>query len=115
MNIVYLRNVPYDRNNHLTERPTRIVSASIVYKSRIWAGRRHCDLIQQIVADLNVNPDGRPTDSDGDIIIVTQDMQGFLCDTGLHTARIPALSICLRYGQLPRDFKHKILLSEYLW
>jgi len=77
------------------------VAAAILHNGRIWTGRRHAELISQIIQEY---PDDH----------VYHDEQGFWTDDDRFVMRTAAAAIAVRYGQLPKDF-NKTLLSEYLW
>jgi len=111
-NIVYVRNVEYVSPEGTY--PERIMSASILWRGRLYAGVRHGFLIQQIVEDYVVDVESC-VDADGKRVYITLDQQGFLMDDGRHVMRKAARHIAMKNGQIPKDFGDKTLLSEHLW
>ncbi|UCG94500.1 MAG: hypothetical protein JSW13_01710 [Candidatus Aerophobus sp.] len=99
--IVYLRGVDYKAPEG-TE-PTKIVAAAVLQDGKVWAGRRHFELIWQI------------KDDGGEY--VSQDQQGFWTDDGRFVRRVAAMGIARESGQVVKGetINPRELFSEDLW
>ena len=67
-------------------RSTRIVAAAILQNGRVWTGRRHFELIQQVKEDGGER--------------VSQDQQGFWTDDDRFVMRTAALTVAIMHGQI---------------
>lgn len=112
--IPVIRNQEYIRPE--TREPGKLIAASVLFKGKLWTAKRHHICRDNMIEDLKAgeNEDGLPIDSEGDVIYMSQDSQGFLTENGYHVRRIPASAIAQSEGQIPIEFD-KILTSEDLW
>jgi len=79
-----------------------ISKAAIKYEDKIWIGKRHGEIIQQMVVD---GFDKR----------ITQAMQGFITEDGQFLSRKDAYYRAIECGQIKDDNKTPLLLSEMLY
>ena len=80
----------------------RIAQAAILQNGRIFTGRRHCEIIRDIVRELEIPH--------------VNGAQGFTTDTGVFVDREEAARIALACGQIKElTFSTKRLFSEELW
>ena len=78
-----------------------ITAAAIKRNDKIYTGRRHAQIIQDMVADGCKTP-------------IRGDEQGFVDDAGEFFNRFQARARAKRSGQIPWEFRRE-LLSEDLW
>lgn len=79
-----------------------ITDAAIKRDGKIYTGRRHCEIIEDMVLNHDCE------------IPIKVDEQGFIDDKGEFYSRFKALQLAKRSGQIPLEFNKK-LLSEDLW
>ena len=79
------------------------MAAAILQDGEVWTGRRHHEIIHEIVDITGVKP-------------VTGE-QGFWTDDGWFVRRVPALHIAAEHGQvvLGETMHKRELFSEDLW
>lgn len=78
----------------------RIVLAAINHGGKVWTGRRHAQIMNEI------------WDAEG-FSKIRQEEQGFVTDDGIFVNRFEAGAIAFRAGQIGR--RKENLLSEDLW
>jgi len=77
-----------------------IVSAAINHGGKIWTGKRHSEIMQNIWDQETYAP-------------IPQEEQGFMTDSGKFVNRFQAGAIAFRSGQT--KIRKENLLSEHLW
>ena len=99
--MIELRNIVYNAPQGKS-RPTSLVASAVLVDGKVWTGKRHHTLIQQVAED-----------TDG---YVRQDQQGFWTDDNRFVMRLAAKTVAIRNGQIKEsDMKSKTLTSEDLW
>lgn len=84
-----------------------IAFAAIKYDGKIYTGKRHAEIMQDIIRD-------RAGDEDVDVRVkITQDMQGFVDTDGNFLNRWQSGAVAFMAGQTKTRKLH--LLSEDLW
>lgn len=96
--MIYERNKPYVVPEGT--RPTKIVAAAILQNGKVWIGRRHAEIIPQLIEDSGE--------------YVTH-QQGFWTDDNRFVTRTVARAIAISAGQIEMEASNTTLLSEYLW
>lgn len=79
----------------------RIVAAAINYGGKIYQGKRHAEIMRQIWEGLD------------EAIYISQEIQGFVTDSGRFVSRTTAAKIAFAAGQIVRS--RDLLTSEDLW
>ncbi len=79
-----------------------ITEAAIRRDGKIYTGRRHCNIISDMVHNYGCKPP------------IRQDEQGFVNDKGQFYYRLEAIDIAIESGQIDPNF-NGVLLSENLW
>ena len=80
-----------------------IVQAAIQHEGRIYTGRRHSEILTEML-NLGDMEESKPRISD----------QGFVDSDGNFHSRFQALRVAKKAGQVPEDFLG-VLTSEDLW
>jgi hypothetical protein len=93
------RNEPYMKPQGT--RPTKVIASAILQDGHVWTGKRHPELIKQVMQDTGK--------------YVSQDQQGFWTDDDRFVMRTAAAALARRYGQVGEEFKRRELLSEDVW
>ena len=81
-----------------------IKEAAILHEGKLYTGKRHCNVIRNIIAETNCKHVGGKS------------VQGFITDTGEFVSREEAAKIALACGQIKAlKFSTKELFSEDLY
>jgi len=101
----FLEGVPYIHKDYVDlGRPKKVVAAAVLYKGKLWTGRRHWDIAVEMEGAGEIS----------DAWAVPEEAKGFIGDTGLFMTRKAAAATAIRFGQIPREHTG-MLTSEHLW